>query len=216
MTHRTSAAVLVSGGGTNLQAFIDEVHEHRLDLDLCVVISNNPAALALERARKAGIPDECVCNRDYTDRAAFDAALAQVIDRYQPDLLILAGFMRILTRAFVNRYEGRILNIHPSLLPRFPGLDTHQRAIDEGEAVHGSTVHFVTEQLDAGPPILQGRVPVRPDDTAITLARRVQAIEHRIYPAAVALLAAGRVSYRDGSAWLDGKLLEKPLQYDEL
>lgn len=210
-----SAAVLVSGGGTNLQAFIDEVREHRLDLELRVVISNNRDAGALDRARKAGIANECVCNTDYSGRAEFDAALAATIDRFEPDLLILAGFMRILTGAFVKRYEGRILNIHPSLLPRFPGLDTHQRAIDEGELVHGSTVHFVTEDLDAGPPIMQGRVPVLPGDTALALARRVRAIEHRIYPAAAALLAAGRIVYKDGAAWLDGKLLEKPLQYGE-
>lgn len=208
-----SAAILVSGGGTNLQAFIDEVREGRLDLELRVVISNNPDAGALDRARTAGIGDECVRNADYDGRAAFDDALASTIDRYEPDLLILAGFMRILTRSFVHRYEGRILNIHPSLLPRFPGLNTHQRAIDGGERVHGSTVHFVTEDLDAGPAIMQGRVPVLPHDTAITLARRVQAIEHRIYPAATALLAAGRVTYRDGAAWLDGKPLQEPLQY---
>lgn len=215
LTGRMSAAVLVSGGGTNLQAFIDEVHEHRLDLELRVVISNNREAGALERARKAGITDECVCNKDYAGRAEFDAALAATIEHYKPDLLILAGFMRILTRDFVNRYEGRILNIHPSLLPRFPGLDTHQRAIDDGERVHGSTVHFVTEALDAGPPIMQGRVPVLAGDTALTLARRVQAIEHKIYPATVALLAAGRVSYKNGAAWLDGKLLREPLQYGD-
>lgn len=216
LTDRVSAAVLVSGGGTNLQAFIDEVRERRLDLELRVVISNNRDAGALERARRAGIADECVCNEDYGGRAEFDAALAATIDRYEPDFLMLAGFMRILTKDFVNRYEGRILNIHPSLLPRFPGLDTHQRAIDEGERVHGSTVHFVTEALDAGPPIMQGRVPVLPDDTALTLARRVQAIEHKIYPATAALLAAGRVTYKDGAAWLDGKLLKEPLQYGDI
>ena len=216
MTGRMSAAVLVSGGGTNLQAFIDEVRERRLDLELRVVISNNRDAGALERARKAGVADESVCNTDYAGRAEFDAALADTIDRYKPDLLILAGFMRILTKAFVSRYEGRILNIHPSLLPRFPGLDTHQRAIDDGERVHGSTVHFVTEDLDAGPPIMQGRVPVHPGDSALTLARRVQAIEHKIYPATAALLAAGRVTYKDGGAWLDSKPLEEPLQYGDV
>ena len=210
-----SAAVLVSGGGTNLQAFIDEIRERRLDLELRVVISNNPDAGALDRARQAGIADECICNTDYAGRAEFDEALAATIDRYEPDLLILAGFMRILTKAFVLRYEGRILNIHPSLLPRFPGLNTHQRAIDDGERVHGSTVHFVTEDLDAGPAIMQGRVPVRPDDTALTLARRVQAMEHKIYPATAALLASGRITYRDGAAWLDGKPLQEPLQYGD-
>jgi phosphoribosylglycinamide formyltransferase-1 len=213
LTRKTSAAVLVSGGGTNLQAFIDAVAEGGLDLDLAVVVSNNPQAGALDRARRAGIAAECVCNADYAGRAEFDAALAATVDRYEPDLLILAGFMRILTDAFVKRYEGRILNIHPSLLPRFPGLETHQRAIDGGDRVHGSTVHFVTAELDAGPPIMQGRISVLPEDTAHTLARRVQAIEHKIYPATVALIAAGRLTCDDGKAWLDGAPLLEPLQY---
>ena len=213
MTGKKSAAILVSGGGTNLQAFIDEVRAGRLSLHLAVVISNDPHAGALERARQAGIPEECVPNSDYAERAHFDEALSSTVDRYQPDLLILAGFMRILTKAFVKRYEGRILNIHPSLLPKFPGLNTHQRVIDEADRVHGSTVHFVTEELDAGPPIMQGRVPVLPNDTAHTLAKRVQAIEHKIYPATAALFAAGRIAYRNGEALLDGQPLRDPLQY---
>jgi phosphoribosylglycinamide formyltransferase-1 len=213
LTGSKSAAIFVSGGGTNLQAFIDEVRAGRLGLDLAVVISNNPDAGALERARQAGIAEECVLNSDYAERAHFDEALASTVDRYQPDLLILAGFMRILTKAFVKRYEGRILNIHPSLLPRFPGLNTHQRVIDEADRVHGSTVHFVTEKLDAGPPIMQGRVAVLPQDTAQSLAKRVQAIEHKIYPATAALFAAGRIAYRNGEAWLDGQPLGDPLQY---
>ena len=208
-----SAAVFVSGGGTNLQAFIDEVQAGRLALDLAVVVSNNPNAGALDRARKAGVPDECVCSTDYAERERFDDALASTVDRYRPDLLILAGFMRILTAEFVKRYEGRILNIHPSLLPRFPGLNTHQRAIDAGDRVHGSTVHFVTEQLDAGPSIMQGRVPVLEGDTARSLAQRVLKIEHRIYPAAAALVASGRLACKDGAAWLDGNRLEQPLLY---
>lgn len=213
MTGRKSAAIFVSGGGTNLQAFIDEVRAGRLNLDLGVVVSNNPNAAALERARKAGIPAECVPNSDYAEREHFDTALASAVDRYRPDLLVLAGFMRILTRSFVQRYEGRILNIHPSLLPKFPGLNTHQRVIDEGDLVHGSTVHFVTEELDAGPPIMQGRVPVLPEDTARSLAHRVQAVEHKIYPATAALFAAGRLAYRNGEAWLDDHPLRDPLQY---
>jgi len=213
LTGRKSAAIFVSGGGTNLQAFIDEVRAGRLSLDLAVAVSNNPDAAALERARQAGIPAECVLNSDYAERERFDEALASTVDRYRPDLLILAGFMRILTRSFVQRYEGRILNIHPSLLPKFPGLNTHQRVIDEGDRVHGSTVHFVTEELDAGPPIMQGRVPILPEDTAQTLARRVQAIEHKIYPATAALFAEGRLTYRNGEAWLDDRPLRTPLQY---
>lgn len=209
-----SAAIFVSGGGTNLQAFIDEVRAGSLDLHLAVVISNNPQARALERARRAEIPVECVANSDFPERADFDDALAEAVERYCPDLLILAGFMRILTRAFVSRFEGRILNIHPSLLPRFPGLNTHQRVIEAGHPVHGSTVHFVTEELDAGPAVMQGRVPVLPGDTAASLARRVQAIEHKIYPASAALFAAGRLVCRDGAAWLDGRRLDGPLRYE--
>jgi phosphoribosylglycinamide formyltransferase 1 len=213
LTGRKSAAIFVSGGGTNLQAFIDEVRAGRLALDLAIVISNNPDAGARARARQAGIPEECVPNADYPERAHFDEALASTVDRYRPDLLILAGFMRILTSEFVKRYEGRILNIHPSLLPKFTGLNTHQRVIDEGDRFHGSTVHFVTEELDAGPPIMQGRVPVLPNDTAHSLARRVQAIEHKIYPATAALFAAGRIAYKNGEAWLDGQPLRDPVQY---
>ncbi|MEX2123960.1 MAG: phosphoribosylglycinamide formyltransferase [Woeseia sp.] len=210
---RASAAIFVSGGGTTLQAFIDEVSAGRLDLDLAVVVSNNPHAMALKRARDAGIPVECVPNAGYPERALFDQALESTVDRYRPDLLILAGFMRILTSAFVSRYEGRLLNIHPSLLPRFPGLNTHQRVIDAGDRTHGSTVHFVTEELDAGPAIMQGRLSVQPDDTAESLTHRVQAIEHKIYPATAALFAAGRLTYSNGDAWLDRQRLDQPLQY---
>lgn len=210
----SSAAVLVSGGGTNLQAFVDAVQDGQLDLDLAVVVSDNPEAKGLERARLAGIPAECVPGSEYADRAEFDRALAAALDRYNPGLLILAGFMRVLTPAFVERYEGRILNIHPSLLPLFPGLNTHQRVLDAGDRWHGCTVHFVTEQLDGGPRIIQGRVPVLAGDTADRLAGRVLAVEHRIYPRAAALVATGRVQFRDGAAWLDERRLDEPLQLE--
>lgn len=210
---RTRAAVLISGGGTNLQSFIDKVAAGDLDLDLAVVLANKPGAAGLERARKAGIPVECVDHRDYPDRLSFDAALVRTLEPCAPDLVVLAGFMRILTPVFIARFAGRILNIHPSLLPKYPGLDTHQRAIDAGDRWHGSTVHFVTEELDGGPRIIQGRVAVEPGDTAATLAARVLEVEHRIYPQAAALFAAGRLEYRDGAAWLDGKRLDEPLQY---
>jgi len=210
---RTRTAVLISGSGTNLQSFIDRVAAGELDLELVVVLSNQPSAAGLERARKAGIPVECVDHRDYPVRENFDAALIRALDRYAPELVILAGFMRVLTPVFIRHFTGRVLNIHPSLLPKYPGLDTHQRAIDAGDAWHGSTVHFATEELDGGPRIIQGRVAVAPGDTATTLAARVLEVEHRIYPQAAALFAAGRLQYRDGTAWLDGKRLDEPLQY---
>jgi phosphoribosylglycinamide formyltransferase-1 len=208
-----SAAVLISGSGTNLQAFIDQVDDGKLDIDIAVVISNKPDATGLKRARKAGIPVECVEHEAYPDRESFDTALIEALDRYSPDLIIMAGFMRILTPVFINHFAGRIFNIHPSLLPRYPGLDTHQRAIDAGDEWHGSTVHFATEELDGGPRIIQGTVPVEPGDTASSLASRVLKVEHRIYPKAVALFAARRLVYRDGAAYLDGTRLDEPLQY---
>ena len=208
-----SAAVLISGSGSNLQAIIDEIQSGQLDLELGVVLSNQPDAYGLERARKAGIATECISHQDFAERTRYDAALVKCLDRYRPDLVILAGFMRILTGTFVNHFGGRVLNIHPSLLPKFPGLDTHQRAIDAGEKWHGCTVHFVTEDLDGGPAIIQGRVPVMPDDTAQELAARVLKVEHRIYPEAARMFAAGRLEYRDGSAWLDGQRLTEPVQY---
>ena len=210
---RTSAAVLISGSGTNLQAIIDEVAAGQLDLDLSVVLSNQPDAAGLERARKADIGVECIRHQDYPERKLFDAALIETLDKFKPELIILAGFMRILTPTFINHFSGRVLNIHPSLLPKFPGLDTHQHAIDAGEEWHGSTVHFVTEELDGGPAIIQGRVPVMPDDSAAELAARVLAVEHRIYPEAARMFAAGRLECRDGATWLDGERLTEPLQY---
>jgi phosphoribosylglycinamide formyltransferase-1 len=207
-----SAAVLISGGGSNLQAFIDATASGELPLNLCVVLSNKPTAAGLVRARKAGISVECVAHQDYPQRALFDAALVETLDKYQPDLIILAGFMRILTTTFVDHFAGRILNIHPSLLPKYPGLDTHQRAIDAGDQWHGCTVHFVTAELDSGAAIIQGRVPVLAGDTADELAARVLVVEHKIYPQATAMIAAGRLEYRDGCAWLDGERLEEPVQ----
>ena len=210
---RLTCAVLVSGGGTNLQAFIDAVAAQALDIDLSVVISNRPGAFGLERAKRAGIDALCVDHTQFDSREAFDEALANTLDSYRPQLVVLAGFMRILTPAFVDRFSGRLLNIHPSLLPRHPGLNTHQRALDAGDRWHGSTVHFVTEQLDGGPPIVQGRVPVRDDDDAASLAARVLEIEHRIYPHAVGLIAAGRVEFREQQAWLDGQPLASPVPF---
>ena len=204
-------AILVSGSGTNLQAFIDAVAAGSLVLDLCVVFSNNPNAFGLERAENAGIPTACIRHGDFPDRESFDRAVITELDRWNPELLILAGFMRILSPTFVSHYEGKILNIHPALLPKYPGLNTHQRVLDAGDEWHGSTVHFVTEELDGGPRILQGRLPVDPQESADELQHRVQAIEHKIYPEAAGLVGSGRVVFRNGRAWIDGELADEPI-----
>lgn len=209
---RKSAAVLISGGGSNLQSLIDATADKDSELEIVVVVSNQADAYGLERARNAGIDAVCVSHHDYAERSQYDAALLRALVPYQPDFVFLAGFMRILTPAFVDAFAGRMLNIHPSLLPRYPGLHTHQRAIDAGDDWHGCTVHFVSTELDSGPPIIQGMVAVRRDDTAESLARRVLAVEHQIYPQAVSLLASGRLQQRDDEAWLDGKLLEDPIR----
>lgn len=181
--------VLISGHGSNLQALIDAERRNELGGGhIVAVISNRAEAFGLERARKAGIPTEVLSHKDFPERADFDAALMARIDAHRPDLVVLAGFMRILTSAFVHHYAGRLINIHPSLLPKYPGMNTHARAIEAGEAEHGATVHFVTEGVDEGPIILQGRVPILPDDTPETLQQRVHAIEHQIYPKAVRML----------------------------
>jgi phosphoribosylglycinamide formyltransferase-1 len=211
---RCRAAILISGSGSNLQAFIDLVAGKQLDLDLVQVISNRSDAYGLTRAADAGIVTRCLPHEQFADREAFDQALARALDRVQPDLLILAGFMRILSPWFVAHYCGRILNIHPALLPAYPGLNTHRRVLDAGESRHGSTVHFVTEQLDGGPGILQGRLRVTAGESAAELARRVQAIEHRIYPEAAGMFASGRLEYRNGAVWLDGEPLQQPLMRD--
>ncbi len=214
MAKPCKTAILISGTGTNLQAFIDAVEQGTLALDLCVVFSNNPNAQGLERAEKAGIPTTCVQHSDYPDRESFDEAVIAELDRFKPDLLVLAGFMRILSTRFVSHYRGRILNIHPALLPAYPGLNTHQRVLESGDVWHGSTVHFVTEKLDAGPRILQGRLAVNPGETAGELALRVQAVEHQIYPQAAAWVGSGKVVFRSGECWRDGKQSDAPVIQD--
>ena len=204
-------AILISGSGSNLQSFIDKSACGDIGLELCVVFSNRPDALGLQRARRAGIPTECLEHGDFPDRETFDRAVAATLDRHAPDLIVLAGFMRILSPWFVQHYSGKILNIHPALLPAYPGLDTHQRVLDAGEKWHGSTVHFVNEQLDGGPRVLQGRLAVDPAETADELCARVQALEHQIYPLAADWFGQGRLEARDGAAWLDGRRLDEPV-----
>ncbi|UHQ56207.1 MULTISPECIES: phosphoribosylglycinamide formyltransferase [Microbulbifer] len=200
-------AVLISGSGTNLQALIDAAATTDASFELCAVISNKAEAYGLTRAREAGIPAAVVNHRDYEDRESFDRALIDSIDSYGAELVVLAGFMRILTPAFVRHYSGRLLNIHPSLLPKYQGLHTHQRALDAGDAEHGVTVHFVTEELDGGPPIVQAVIPVESGDTAQSLAQRVQAQEHVIYPLAVSWFAEGRLRMVGDHSELDGERL---------
>lgn len=214
MAKPSKTAILISGSGTNLQAFIDAVAGGALPLELAVVFSNNQQAFGLERAEKAGIPTACIPHTAFPDRAAFDRALIRELETFAPELLILAGYMRILSPEFVAHYSGRILNIHPALLPLYPGLNTHQRVLDAGDQWHGSTVHFVTEELDGGPRILQGRLAVKPGETAEALARRVQAVEHRIYPEAAGWVGSGRAKFLDGQCWIDGKVAEEPVVVD--
>lgn len=199
--------VLVSGNGSNLQAFIDRVADGSLPAVIAAVISNRADAHALVRARQAGIATEVLDHRGYASREAFDRALAERIDQYRPDAVILAGFMRILSPAFVRHYAWRLLNTHPSLLPKYPGLDTHARALAAGEREHGASVHFVTEELDGGPVVAQAAVPVLAGDTVDSLRARVQAAEHRLYPEVTGWLASGRLRATDAGVTLDGRPL---------
>ncbi|MCF8164106.1 MAG: phosphoribosylglycinamide formyltransferase [Sulfuritalea sp.] len=190
--------ILISGRGSNMQAMLKVAAAEHWPAQFAAVISNQPNAAGLDVARAAGIATAAINHRDYPDREQFDAALAELIDQHSPDLIVLAGFMRILTPGFVNRFFGRLINIHPSLLPSFPGLHTHQQAIDAGVKVHGATVHFVTAELDHGPIISQATVPVLDDDTEDTLAARVLEQEHRIYPQAVRDLMSDTLKLVDG------------------
>jgi len=208
--------VLISGNGSNLQALIDGARKD-LPIHIRAVISNDPGAFGLERARRAEIESRILSHRDFRSRGEYDASLASVIDEFEPELVILAGFMRILTPAFVARFRGRMINIHPSLLPKLRGLHTHRRALEAGETIHGASVHFVTEELDGGPLVLQARVPVEPGDHPDRLGARVLAQEHRIYPQVVRWLAHGRLRLdAEGKPRLDGQVLERPLQLEEL
>ncbi|MDZ7663524.1 phosphoribosylglycinamide formyltransferase [Thiohalophilus sp.] len=197
--------VLISGSGTNLQAMIDQIHQGDSPARIVAVISNKAEAYGLKRAQQAGIPAKVLSHRDYASREEYDAALQRLIDGYQPDLLVLAGFMRILTDDFVRHYQGRMINIHPSLLPRHKGLNTHQRALEAGDAEHGCSVHYVTPELDGGPVILQASVPVEASDTPESLAQKVHAQEHRIYPRVIEWIARGRVRLEEDTVLFDNQ-----------
>ncbi|NVZ26990.1 phosphoribosylglycinamide formyltransferase [Pseudomonas gingeri] len=207
MTPTCNVVVLLSGTGSNLQALIDDVRTGGNPARIAAVISNRADAYGLQRARDAGIDTRSLDHKAFEGREAFDAALIELIDAFNPQLVVLAGFMRILSANFVRHYQGRLLNIHPSLLPKYKGLHTHQRALDAGDAEHGCSVHFVTEELDGGPLVVQAVVTVESDDSAQSLAQRVHTQEHRIYPLAVRWFAEGRLSLGDRGALLDGQLL---------
>ncbi len=203
---RLGVVVLISGSGTNLQAIIDGARAGTLPIEVRAVISNEPNAYGLVRAREAHIATHVLDHRDFSSRSDYDRALKHLIDRFDPGLVVLAGFMRILGQELVEHYAGRLMNIHPSLLPRYKGLHTHERALADGEKHHGATVHFVTVGVDEGPIIVQGAVAVRPDDTPASLQERVHRQEHRIYPLAIRWFAEGRLSVSDGKVMLDGAL----------
>ena len=205
--------VLISGSGSNLQAIIDAAAD-RLPVKLCAVISNRADAYGLIRAQQAGIPTHVIDHREFADREQYDRSVMERIDSYRPGLVVLAGFMRILSPAFVRHFQGRLLNIHPSLLPKFRGLGTHQRALDAAETLHGASVHFVTDELDGGPLIVQAQVAVLPGDDAERLAARVLEREHQIYPLAIRWFAEGRLEMPEtGKVLLDGQPLRQPVLF---
>jgi len=206
---------MISGRGSNLQAILDAIDKKILSLDICAVVSSRCDARGLELAKMKSIATHCVDNNDYADRESYDQALLTTMEPYRADLIIMAGFMRILTPVFIQHYQGKILNIHPSLLPKYRGLNTHQRALDNHEQEHGASVHFVTAELDGGPIIIQSRVPVLDNDNADSLSQRVLHQEHKIYQLAIKWFTEGRVEMIGNTAYLDGIALQKPYEFKE-
>ncbi|WP_191600293.1 phosphoribosylglycinamide formyltransferase [Marinomonas algicola] len=202
-----SVVVLISGSGSNLQALIDQSLEGKLDITIKAVISNKADAFGLERAKKANIPAVFIDHKKFSTREEFDAALQYEIDQHKAELVVLAGFMRILTEGFTRHYDGKMLNIHPSLLPKFKGLNTHQRAIDAGDKEHGVSVHFVTAELDAGAVVLQAVTEIEPSDDAESLSKKVHNLEHKIYPLAIKWFSQKRLAYKSGKVMLDSERL---------
>ena len=215
MERRLRVSVLVSGRGSNMVAIARACREGGIPAEVTAVISDKADAGGLALARGLGIETCVVQPPRGMDRGAYGEALATVVEATRPGLVVLAGFMRILDPVFTRRFEGRLFNIHPSLLPKYPGLHTHRRALETGDKIHGCTVHFVNEELDAGPPIVQAKVPVLPGDDEAALSARVQRWEHIVYPESVGWFAAGRLELRDGAAWLDGRRLDGPVMRGE-
>lgn len=213
---RSRLVVLISGRGSNLQALIEAGLDGTLNADPVAVISNRPEAAGLQRARAAGVETRVVDHRAFSSRTAFDTALRKQIDAFRPDVVALAGFMRVLGPDFVAHYLGRLLNIHPSLLPAYRGLDTHARVLAAGEREHGASVHFVTAELDGGPVIARARVAIRADDDPQRLAARVLEQEHRLYPAVIGWFCNGRVRLMDHHVRFDGQVLDEPIDIDTM
>jgi phosphoribosylglycinamide formyltransferase-1 len=219
MARQVPIGVLLSGGGTNLQAIIDAIEAGKLDAKIEVVVSNKPDAHGLARARKHGIPTEIVNHKNVSTREAYDEAVIALLRTRAVELVVLAGFMRLLSPVFIKAYSNRIMNIHPALLPSFPGLHVQQRAVEHGARFSGCTVHFVNEECDEGPIIMQAVVPVFPDDTGETLSARILEQEHRIYPRAIQLYAEGRLKIVGRKVWVEGlpkasaeALIQPPLE----
>lgn len=204
---KKSIVVLVSGNGSNLQAIIDDISQQRINAKISAVIANQETAYGLIRAKNAGIPALFIDHKSFASREEYDAKLAKCIDEFSPNLIVLAGFMRILTPSFVQHFEGRMLNIHPSLLPKYKGLHTHQRAIDAKDKEHGASVHFVTPELDGGPVVLQSKVPVFDQQDTQELAERVQQQERQMYPLVVKWFCEDRLKMNDNKAILDNQIL---------
>ncbi len=199
-------AVLISGNGSNLQAIIDTISDE-FPAEICVVLSDQKNAYGLERAKRAEISIEVLSQDEFADKKAYDEALQACLDRYQPGLIVLAGFMRILTAPVISHFENRIINIHPSLLPKYPGLHTHEQALQAKDVLHGATVHVVTSELDKGPIIMQASVPISSSDDLHSLKHKVHALEHKLYPEVIRLYATGRLNFKENSVWLDDEKL---------
>lgn len=200
--------VLISGNGSNLQAIIDAIENQTLNADILAVISNQAEAFGLQRAAKANIPTQVLTAKSFATRLEYDLALQQLIDSYHPDVIVLAGFMRILSAAFVAHFQNKIINIHPSLLPNYPGLNTHERVLAAAEKIHGVSIHLVTAELDGGPIIAQAQLQINSDETIETLKQRIHQLEHQLYPEVLRWFAQRRLEIRDDKIYLDGVLLE--------
>jgi phosphoribosylglycinamide formyltransferase-1 len=206
--------ILISGRGSNMLAIAERAARGELPISVRAVISDKPDAAGLASAEQLDIPVVSLSPRSFANRESYDIALSELVASFRPQLIVLAGFMRILTANFIDRFAGRILNIHPSLLPKYRGLHTHRRAIAAGDSVHGASVHYVTQELDGGPVIMQASVPVQADDTEESLSARVQRLEHRIYPQVIEWIAHGRIGLRSDGLWFDGKPLPAPVMLE--